>query len=84
MRAFNACESRELSNEALVEHCSSMSNQQLSGRPNSVYILVDDLRYRDVDLDMTGLKVLRSPHVKTPRLTELASESPVLERVDAR
>ena len=55
-----------------------MSNEQLAGRPNFVYILVVDLGYRDVDLQVTGLEVLRSPHIKTPRLAELASESLVL------
>jgi arylsulfatase A len=43
--------------------------------PNVVYILVDDLGYGDINLDMDVLNQFNNPNIKTPNLARLARES---------
>jgi arylsulfatase A len=50
----------------------------LEGRPNILLILADDLGYGDVNLGLTDIEVFNNPHIKTPNLAELATESLVL------
>ena len=46
-------------------------------KPNFIYILVDDLGYGDVNLNIDGLDVFKNPYVKTPNLARLAKQSKV-------
>lgn len=51
-----------------------ISAQQL---PNIVYILVDDLGYGDVNLNMPGIEAFKNSYIETPNLAKLAAESKV-------
>jgi len=49
--------------------------QNQNKQPNIIYILVDDLGYGDVNLQIDSLDVFNNPNVKTPNLARLAQES---------
>ncbi len=46
-------------------------------RPNFIYILVDDLGYGDVNLNLPGTEAFRNPYLRTPNLARLARQSVV-------
>ena len=43
--------------------------------PNIIYILVDDLGYGDVNLDLPRIDEFKNPYIKTPNLAKLAKQS---------
>jgi len=48
-----------------------------AGRPNFIYILVDNLGYGDVRLGLDELDFFKNPYIKTPNLAGLARQSVV-------
>jgi arylsulfatase A len=51
---------------------------EYKGKPNIIYILVDDLGYGDVNFGIESLNAFKNPFIKTPHLEKLASEGLVL------
>lgn len=47
---------------------------------NIIYILVDDLGYGDLNLQLDGVDEFSNPYIKTPNLAQLAHESLVFKR----
>lgn len=48
-----------------------------ASQPNFIYILVDDMGYGDVNLDIESLDCFQNPVIQTPNLARLASQSMV-------
>lgn len=53
----------------------SQSEEQNTDTPNIICILVDDLGYGDVNLQLDRLEAFNNPNIKTPNLARLAEES---------
>jgi len=47
---------------------------------NIIYILVDDLGYGDINLELEGVDQFSNPYIKTPNLSRFAKESLVFTR----
>lgn len=52
-------------------------NVSAEDNPNIIYILVDDMGYGDVNLNIPHLQAFNNPHIQTPNLAKLAGESVV-------
>ena len=59
---------------ALFIACNLLADPPVEN-PNIIYILVDDLGYGDLNLDLDGTEVFRNPFITTPNLAALAAES---------
>ena len=59
---------------ALCIACNLLADPPVEN-PNIIYILVDDLGYGDLNLDLDGTEVFRNPFITTPNLAALAAES---------
>ncbi|SFZ89454.1 arylsulfatase A [Flaviramulus basaltis] len=55
----------------------NQSKEDVSTKPNIIYILADDLGYGDVNFDFQELNEFNNPYIKTPNLAALAHQSVV-------
>lgn len=63
-----------------LEYTFAETNAEVGGGVNIIYILVDDLGYGDINLELDGIDEFRNPFIKTPNLSRLAKESLVFTR----
>ncbi|WP_277482518.1 sulfatase-like hydrolase/transferase [Catalinimonas alkaloidigena] len=63
-----------------IENTFAQANSEMGNGVNVIYILVDDLGYGDINLELDGIDEFSNPFITTPNLSRFAKESMVFTR----